>query len=56
MTSASLTGDRWDEVADWWTAVLGCGALWCQNKMVEAETLYSDIDNLPGQYQVRDSV
>ena len=56
MTPASLTGDRWDEVADWWTAVLGCGALWCQNKMVEAEALYSEIDNLPGQYQVRDSV
>ena len=56
ITPASLTGDRWDNVADWWTAVLSCGALWCQNKMVEAETLYSDIDNLPGQYQVRDSV
>ena len=53
MTPASLTGDRVDTVADWWTAVLGCGSLWCQNKMAEAEALYSDIDNLPDQYQVR---
>ena len=54
MTPASLTGDRWDTVADWWTAVLSCGALWCENKMAEAEALYTDIDNLPDQYQVRD--
>ena len=56
VTPASLTGDRWDAVADWWTAVLSCGSLWCQNKMTEAEALYTDIDNLPDQYQVRDTV
>ena len=54
MRLASLTGDRWDAVAEWWTSVLSCGALWCQNKMAEAEALYPDINNLPDQYQVRD--
>ena len=48
----SLTGDRYDEVADWWTAVLKCSALWSTNKMEEAEQLYVDIDNLPLEYQV----
>ena len=48
----SLTGDRQDEEAEWWTNVLRCGALWCSNKLEEAEQTYSDIDCLPLQYQV----
>lgn len=47
----SLTGNRWDHVAEWWTQILRCGALWCANMMEEASTLYTDIDNLPTQYQ-----
>ena len=47
-----LTGDRQDEEAEWWTALLRCGALWCANKMSEAQQTYSEIDRLPVQYQV----
>ena len=49
----SLTGNRWDHVAEWWTQILRCGALWSQNMMEEAITLYTDINNLPAEYQVR---
>ena len=49
----SLTGNRWDGVAEWWTRVLECAALWSGNMMEEATALYPDIDNLPDQYQVR---
>ena len=48
----SLTGDRQDEEAEWWTNLLRCGALWCTNKMREAEQTYPEIDKLPVQYQV----
>ena len=48
----SLTGDRQDEEAEWWTALLRCGALWCANKMTEAQQTYPEIDKLPIQYQV----
>ena len=48
----SLTGDRQDEEAEWWTALLRCGALWCANKMSEAQLTYPEIDKLPVQYQV----
>ena len=49
----SLTGDREDEEAEWWTAVVRCGALWCANNMVEAQQTYPEIDSLPVEYQVR---
>ena len=49
----SLTGDRQDEEAEWWTAVVKCGALWCANNMVEAQQTYPEIDSLPVEYQVR---
>ena len=50
----SLTGDRHDEEAEWWTNVLRCGALWCAGaeRMVEAQETYPEIDKLPLQYQV----
>ena len=48
----SLTGDRQDEEAEWWTNLLRCGALWCTNKMREAEQTYPEIEKLPVQYQV----
>ena len=48
----SLTGDRHDSVADWWTSLLRCAASWSLNKMEEAEQTYSDIDCLPLLYQV----
>eukprot|EP00090_Calanus_glacialis_P000417 TRINITY_DN10251_c0_g1_i1.p1 TRINITY_DN10251_c0_g1~~TRINITY_DN10251_c0_g1_i1.p1 ORF type:complete len:1045 (-),score=302.19 TRINITY_DN10251_c0_g1_i1:87-3221(-) len=47
----SLTGDRHDSVADWWTSLLRCAASWSLNKMEEAEQTYSDIDCLPLLYQ-----
>jgi len=47
----SLTGDRHDSVADWWTSLLKCTANWSLNKMDEAEQSYSDIDCLPLPYQ-----
>jgi len=52
--TGSLLGDRYDEVAEWWTSILKCAALWCSNQMTEAEQLYSDIDNLPLEYQESD--
>ena len=51
--AASLAGDRWDAVAEWWTKLLSCASLWCANRMEEAEALYQDIDNLPQLYRVR---
>ena len=48
----SLTGDRHDSVADWWTSLLKCTANWSLNKMDEAEQSYPDIDCLPLPYQV----
>merc|ERR1712106_650075 len=47
----SLTGDRHDSVADWWTSLLKCTANWSLNKMDEAEQSYPDIDCLPLPYQ-----
>eukprot|EP00092_Neocalanus_flemingeri_P001165 GFUD01001241.1.p1 GENE.GFUD01001241.1~~GFUD01001241.1.p1 ORF type:complete len:1098 (+),score=305.94 GFUD01001241.1:251-3544(+) len=47
----SLTGDRHDLVADWWTYLLKCAANWSLNKMDEAEQTYPDIDCLPVAYQ-----
>merc|ERR1719312_2242942 len=54
MKMCSLTGDRHDMVADWWSSLLKCSASWSLNMMVEAEQLYTDIDNLPLQYQESD--
>jgi len=54
MKVGSLTGDRHDTVADWWTSLLKCSASWSLNMMEEAEQLYTDIDNLPVQYQESD--
>ena len=48
----SLTGDRQDEEAEWWTNLLRCAALWSANKMSEAQQTYPEIDKLPVQYQV----
>ena len=48
----SLTGDRHDLVADWWTSLLSCAANWALNRMEESEQSYTDIDNLPTSYQV----
>jgi len=47
----SLTGDRHDLVADWWTSLLSCAANWALNRMEESEQSYTDIDNLPTSYQ-----
>jgi len=47
----SLTSDRHDLVADWWTCLLKCAANWSLNKMDEAKQTYPDIDCLPLPYQ-----
>ena len=49
----SLTGDRHDPVADWWTSLLSCSAHWSLDNVTNAELTFSDIDQLPALYQVR---
>ena len=48
----SLTGDRYDPVADWWTSILSCSAHWSLNNLEDAHLTFSDIDQLPELYQV----
>ena len=48
----SLTGDRHDPVADWWTSLLSCSAHWSLDNATDAELTFSDIDQLPALYQV----
>jgi len=47
----SLTGDRHDPVADWWTSLLSCSAHWSLDNVTNAELTFSDIDQLPALYQ-----
>jgi len=47
----SLTGDRHDPVADWWTSLLSCSAHWSLDNATDAELTFSDIDQLPALYQ-----
>jgi len=47
----SLTGDRHDPVADWWTSLLSCSAHWSLDNVTDAELTFSDIDQLPALYQ-----
>ena len=49
----SLTGDRHDPVADWWTSLLSCSAHWSLDNVTDAELTFSDIDQLPALYQVK---
>ena len=49
----SLTGDRHDPVADWWTSLLSCSAHWSLDNATDAELTFSDIDQLPALYQVQ---
>ena len=51
----SLTGDRHDPVADWWTSILSCSAHWSLDNVTDAELTFSDIDQLPALYQVNSS-
>ena len=52
----SLTGDRYDPVADWWTSILSCSAHWSLNNLEDAHLTFSDIDQLPELYQVSGGV